>query len=229
MRFALRTITTAAGLAAQALWRPPLAKGERQSSFLREFYQATYPVLAWHAAVSSLIIVVIVRLVMVTAESYDLTHYSLQLLIRALILEVIPMLSAIMVALRFSLPRSQHVQAERDLPNIILAGAAGVLFFTLLSCFLALVISYLMLYGLTPWGLASYTHQVGGIFVPQMTLIFLAKTFLFCIVVAVVPLASYQLLAAKGMPEEEISLRSLTRVFLALFVVEVMALSALYW
>ena len=58
-----------------------------------------------------------------------------------------------------------------------------------LSGLLALVLAYLMVYGLSPWGLSAYTHSVGQVFTLPVSLIFALKTFFFSLAVAIVPMA----------------------------------------
>jgi len=217
-----------AGLILQSLSWSRLSQPAQRELFLQAFYQAARSILPWYCAVSLLMILVIVHLVIVTAASYDLSQYSLQVMIRSLVLELIPLFAALAVALRYSLPQSQQINRHLQ-PTLVLAGSCVMLLLTLLSCIFALVISYLMLYGLTPWGLPGYTHHVGKIFLPETTLVFMAKVILFCLAVTVVPVVSQRRLAATGLSRHEISLRSVTRVFMVLLVVEIIALSAIYF
>jgi len=222
----------AAAMAVRAVSWSNYRSGPQRGLFLRELYRATYPVLPWFLVTSFFMSLVIVRLVIVTAESYDLTQYSLQVLVKSLVLELIPLFAALVVAMRYSLPRSQQIQADPNAPAlappIVLAGAFAMLFFTLLSCVGTLIISYLMLYGLTPWGLPSYTHQVGKIFSPATTLVFSFKALLFCAAVTLVPMVSALSAPQQKWEEEEVLLRMLTRIFLMLLVVEILSLIAIY-
>jgi phospholipid/cholesterol/gamma-HCH transport system permease protein len=222
------TLTDAAHLGLGAMSYSRYKTPGHRANLLAEFHRATVPLLPWYSVVSLLMILVIVRLVVVTAESYDLTQYSLQVLIRTLVLELIPIFAALMVALRYALPRCQQIDGDHE-PHLVMAGALAMVLFTLLSCVFGLVVSYLMVFGLTPWGLPSYTHHVGRIFLPDTTLVFAAKTFLFCIAVTLIPVLSRRGLGAKGFSEEEVSLHSLTRVFIGLLVIEVIALVAIYF
>ena len=53
-----------------------------------------------------------------------------------------------------------------------------------------LVLAYLNVYGLSPWGLPDYTRTVGRVFDPTVTLGFVFKTVLFGLAVAVIPSAA---------------------------------------
>ena len=54
---------------------------------------------------SALISLVLIRIVVVTALSYGLSQYALQMVIRVLVLELIPLTAALFVALRCTIPR----------------------------------------------------------------------------------------------------------------------------
>jgi phospholipid/cholesterol/gamma-HCH transport system permease protein len=224
----------AAAMAVRAVSWSSYRSVSQRRSFLWELHRATFPILPWFLVTSFLMSLVIVRLVIVTAESYDLSQYSLQVLVKSLVLELVPLFSALVVAMRYSLPRSQQIQLEAPAqaqlraPSIVLAGAVAMLFFTLLSCVGALLISYLMLYGLTPWGLPSYTHQVGKIFTPATSMVFSLKALMFCGAVTLVPMASALGSRQQKWEEEEVLLRMLTRIFLVLLLVEILSLIAIY-
>jgi len=227
-RQTVSTLTDAAHLALSAVSYSRYRRQSYRSAVLAEFHRATAPNIGWYSVVSLLMILVIVRLVVVTADSYDLSQYSLQVLIRTLVLELIPVFAALMVALRYTLPRCQQIASGQE-PLLVMAGALSMGLFTLLSCVFGLLVSYFMVFGFTPWGLPSYTYHVSRIFLPDTTMVFAAKTLLFCIAVTLIPVLSKRSLAAKGFSEEEVSLHSLTRVFIGLLLIEVIALIAIYF
>ena len=71
---------------------------------LTQLYVGTAPLLLWFTALSSVISLVIIRIVVVTAQSYGLSQYALQMVVRVLVLELIPLTAALFVALRVTLP-----------------------------------------------------------------------------------------------------------------------------
>lgn len=212
--------------AARIFWWGSSAQRVR-GIFLIELNQAVYPILAWFVVVSCFISLVVVRLVIVTAESYDLTQYSVQVLVRALVLELVPLFAALWVAVRYSLAGRSTAGASFDeLSAKVAAGGMAILFFALLNCVLALMIAYLMLHGPSLWALAGYTHQVGKIFLPQVLVVLGVKTILFCCAVTLIPAAD--VIARR--PEEGASgLRLLTHIFLALVLIEIIGLVAIYF
>ena len=68
--------------------------------------------------------------------------------------------------------------------------AFAVLSLAMASSVLVLVLAYLNVYGLSPWGLDDYTRTVGRVFEPTVAIGFGIKTVLFGLAVAVIPAAA---------------------------------------
>jgi phospholipid/cholesterol/gamma-HCH transport system permease protein len=79
---------------------------------------------------------------------------------------------------------------RRDLVPQLIANAFSVLSLAMVSSVIVLVLAYLNVYGLSPWGLSDYTRTVGRVFDPVVTLGFVLKTVLFGLAVAVIPSAA---------------------------------------
>ncbi|MFL6671902.1 MAG: MlaE family ABC transporter permease [Massilia sp.] len=175
----------------------------------RYIYASTWQVLPWFTVLSALISLVIIRIVLVTARSYGLSHYALEMVVRVLVLELIPLSAAMFAALRASmafeaaavgLARDGLPEApigpdalrrlRRDLVPQVVANAFAVLSLATVSSAIVLLLAYLNVYGLSPWGLADYTRTVGRVFDPTVTLGFVLKTVLFGLAVAVIPTAA---------------------------------------
>ncbi len=165
---------------------------------------ATTVNLAWFSVLSALISLVIIRIVVVTSASYGLSRYALEMVVRVLVLELVPLTAALFVALRTTLPAGVEFAQQRMAGNALDAraalrtqfyprAAAGVFAVWMLaaaSCLLTLVLAYLVMYGFTPWALPGYTRVVGQIFNPAVCLILVLKVVFFSLAVAVIPLAS---------------------------------------
>jgi phospholipid/cholesterol/gamma-HCH transport system permease protein len=175
----------------------------------RCIHASTWQVLPWFTLLSALISLVIIRIVLVTAMSYGLSRYALEMVVRVLVLELIPLSAALFAALRSGmafdasslglaragLPTSE-VNAEalrrlrRDLVPQLFANAFAVLSLAMVSSTIVLVLAYLNVYGLLPWGLPDYTRTVGRVFDPAVTIGFILKTVTFGLAVAVIPTAA---------------------------------------
>lgn len=70
----------------------------------REIVLGTAPHLLWFSLMTTFISLVIIRIVVVTSASYGLSRYALEMVVRVLVLELIPLTVALFVALRNTLP-----------------------------------------------------------------------------------------------------------------------------
>ena len=212
----------------------------------RHLVAATLPVLPWFTLLAALASVVIVRIVLVTALSYGLTQYALEMVVRVLVLELIPLSAGLFVALRWAIPagstlaamrrdgllarlRQQHVDVLRTeiLPRA-LAGMFAVALLAGLSGALALLLAYVLAHGFSPWGLDGYSRMVGHVFSPAVTLVFVLKTMALMLAVALLPIGSalHDPEAAQGPAPAQ--LQGLVRLATAILLIEVGSLMINY-
>ena len=215
---------------------------------MRHIYLNTAPLMLSFTLLCALVTIVITRIVLVTALSYGLSQYALQVVIRVLVLELIPLTAALFVALRCTIPdgaeltamqlgghldtlRARGVEPVRRevLPRVVAGLFSG---FTLaaLSCVVALVVAYVAVYGFNVSGLAVYTRLFGQVFSPAVTTIFVLKTFFYCLAVSLIPIASalYGMGDAGGV-RTSAEMRGLVRMFAVLLVIEVISLVGNYY
>lgn len=216
-------------------------------ALLRHLYFDTAPILWWFTGLCALLTLVITRIVVVTALSYGLSRYALEMVIRVLVLELIPLTAALFVALRCTIPngaalaelrRSGRLEALRArgidpvatqaLPRA-LAGIYATVTLAALSCVVALVLAYFAVYGWTLAGVASYTHVFGHVFNPSVSLIFVLKTLLFSLAVSVIPMASGLYDVEGDGSRESAALQGLVRMFAVLLVLEAVSLAGNYY
>lgn len=221
--------------------------GHQQREVLRCLYAATAPLLTWFLVLSALISLVLIRIVVATAYSYGLSQYALEVLVRTLVLELIPLYAALFVAVRYAMPNAQRIrrllgQQQRDgiehadqlllrtelLPRA-LATVFSVLLLAAVSCVVALLLTYLTVYGLSPWGFPAYTRSVGSVFTPAVTLIFSLKTLFFSLAVAVVPLAAAAQRDGDGLYSRRSDISEFARLFSVVLMIEVVSLLGNYY
>ena len=189
---------------------------------------------------------VLIRIVESTAHAYGLSQYALGLSTRVLLLELIPLLAALFVALRSGAAIStevalRHVRGDfdalaragqdplrHDLVPRAIGALAAVLALAWSSSALALVIAYVALYGFSPWALESFVRITGQVFGPVAMAGYALKTLLFGAAVASIPIT-----AALGVPRQtEMApiavLRGMVRLGIALAVIEGGFLAMLY-
>jgi len=217
-----------------------------RTALMRHIYLDTAPILWGFTALCALLTLVITRIVVVTALSYGLSQYALEMVIRVLVLELIPLTAALFVALRCTIPngaalaqmrrgghfdelrqRGQDPVVTQVLPRA-LAGLYSTITLAAVSCVVALVLAYLAVYGWTAAGVPAYTHVFGHVFNPSVSLIFLLKTLSFSLAVSVIPMASGLYDVEGDGSRESAALQGLVRMFAVLLVLEAVSLVGNY-
>lgn len=205
-------------------------RGNR-AAIIWNIYASTWQVLFWFTVLCALISLVLIRIVVVTASSYGLSQYALEMVVRVLVLELIPLGAALFVVLRSGMLTNTGSTASplhiEHVPRMI-AIAFSVATLAAVSSVVALVLAYLVVYGLSPWGLAEYTHMVGRVFDPVVTVTFVLKTVWFSLAVAVIPLVSTLQTQHETARESNTVPQGTVRLFLVLVLIEGVSLAAKY-
>jgi len=219
---------------------------ETRHNLARHVYIDTAPILGWFTVLIALFTMIITRIVIVTSSSYGLSQYALEMVIRVLVVELIPLTAALFVALRCTIPsgaalvemrRIGHFRTLRRrrldpiavevLPRLI-AGIFSCITLAALSCVVAGVLAYLAVYGFTSAGMEAYTHMTGRVFDPLFTVIFALKTLFFAIAVSVIPMASGLNNIEDDGSRESAALQGLVRMFGVLLILEALSLVGNY-
>ena len=221
-----------------------------RAALARQIWHGTAPLLPWFALLSALVSVVIIRIVVVTALSYGLTQYALEMVVRVLVLELIPLTAALFVALRATVPAggeltamhasgALHAQEKAGadplrhelLPRVV-AGMFAALLLAAVSCVIAMALAYVAVYGFSLAAFAGFTRTLGRIFNPGVALIFALKTVFFSFAVALIPVAAFlrgpQSAVAPGSRASP-ELDSLVRLFAAILLIEATSLVGNYY
>lgn len=213
----------------------------------RQVYLSTAPILLWFTVLIAVFSLVLTRIVVVTALSYGLSQYALEMVIRVLVLELIPLTAALFVAIRCTMPSAMELSQMRlggelealrgqgldpvqheVLPRVV-AGVFATVTLAALSCVVALVLAYLAVYGFKAAGFPSYTRMFGHVFNSAVILIFVLKTGFFSLAVSLIPVASalYDTdTRSSGISSE---LRGLARLFTVILLIEVSSLVGNYY
>ncbi|MFA7292993.1 MAG: ABC transporter permease [Rhodocyclaceae bacterium] len=202
---------------------------------------------------SALLSVVLVHIVVVTAQSYGLSQFALGTVVRVLVVELLPLSAALFVALRAgaminaeigaiaaargtrstqgapeNLPQNladSELLHREVLPRVAGSGIAVILLATV-GGGIALLLAYLGVYGFTPWGVASFTRTVGQVFEPVVLMALGLKTLLFALAVATIP-ASAGLERPRNEQGDSVAvLHGTVRLFAVLFIIEILTLTA---
>jgi phospholipid/cholesterol/gamma-HCH transport system permease protein len=221
-----------------------------RAALARHVYLGTAPMLPWFSLLSALASVVIIRIVVVTALSYGLSQYALEMVVRVLVLELIPLTAALFVALRATVPAGGELSAlhasgalhaqekagadplRHELLPRVVAGMFAVQLLAAVSCIIAMVLAYFAVYGFSVGGLAGFTRTLGQIFNPGVSMIFALKTLFFSFAVALIPVAAFlrgpQSAVAPGARSSR-ELDSLVRLFTAILAIEIVSLVGNYY
>jgi phospholipid/cholesterol/gamma-HCH transport system permease protein len=221
---------------------------EHRRALARHVYLGSALALAWFTVLATLISVVVTRIVLVTAVSYGLSQYALETVVRVLVLELLPLSAALFAALRCSIPQAAELAAVRAeggfealqragvdpmrrevLPRVS-AGVFCALLLATVSCVVTLIVAYLSVYGWTAAGLDAYTHTVGQVFKPSVSLILALKIVFFAGAVALIPVAAVlDDSQRRGRSAAAAELAGLVRMFLVLLLVEIVSLVGNYY
>lgn len=224
---------------------PSSYRRAQHGALTHSLYRATRPLLPGFTVLSALIAVVIIRIVLTTSLSYGLSRYALDLLVRSLVLELIPLSAALFVAVRYSLAAGDEVRAMRAqgrfesllaagidptrdavLPRVI-AAVFAVVTLALVSSVVTVVLTYLSVYGFASWGLEGFTRALGQVFNPVINLIFILKTLLLSLAVAIVPMVTTPRDQAAGLATADLT--RLARLLAVILLVEVTSLVGNYY
>lgn len=219
---------------------------ETRANLMRHIYVDTAPILGWFSVLIALFTLIITRIVVVTASSYGLSQYALEMVVRVLVIELIPLTAALFVALRCTIPsgaalvelrRIGHFRKLRRqgydpvtvevLPRLI-AGVFACITLAALSCVVSIVLAYFAVYGFTSAGVLGYTRMFGNVFAPMVSLIFVMKTVFFALAVSVIPMASGLHNVDGDGSRERAALQGLVRMFGVLLVLEALSLVGNY-
>jgi len=230
---------------------PSTYRHDNRDAIARQLVTGLGANLLWFTVLCALVSVVLIRIVVVTALGYGLSKFALEMVVRVLVLELIPLTAAVFVALRCTLPDgvelaemrrrgdSQSLQGQaiepmqREVLPRVMAGVFSVLMLAAVSCVMSLGLAYLNIYGFTPWGFGGYTRVVGQVFSPAVSIILVMKTLAFSLAVSLIPMASavYDNVdtVLQGRSKAARELASMVRLFSVILLFEVASLMFNYY
>jgi len=212
----------------------------------RHVYLDTAPMLFGFGVLIALVSLILIRIVVVTALSYGLSRYALEMVVRVLVLELIPLTAALFAALRCTVPNGAELAALRAagrfealrargddplrvevLPRVV-SGVFAVLTLAAVSCVVALALAYVSVYGVGGAAFAGYTRTVGQVFTPAVALILGLKTLFFGLGVTLIPIAAVLDERPRPRSRTPVELRALVRMFVVILVIEAASLVGNY-
>ena len=201
------------------------------------------PVFLGYALVISWLIITII---LTTARDFGLTEFATEMTIRVLVLELLPFLTALFIALRSGSAINTEVALMRVnneldalehckvppmqfefLPRLI-GGVVSVITLAGLAGLLALLLSYLSIYGLSMAGFEAFTQIIAKIFNLNILFGLIAKCALFGLAVTLIPITAGLETPKKLFMVPVSVLRGMMRVFFAIVAIEVVSLALKY-
>lgn len=212
----------------------------------RQIYYTAWQILPGFLAVCSVLSYMVISIVVLAAGGYGLAEYALNIVVRVLVLELIPVFVALFVALRSgaaintevalmhirgdleALQRSGADPMRHELVPRVMGSAVSVVALTVIGGALALVLAYFAMYGLSSGGLGDYADVVGQVFDLQVTLGLGLKALFFGLAVAIIPITA-SLEVPREMRFAPIAVLSgMVRLFLTLALIEGASLALKY-
>jgi phospholipid/cholesterol/gamma-HCH transport system permease protein len=213
---------------------------------VREIYFNAWHVLPGFTLVMALLGLVVVQITIGLARDYGLAQFALELVFRAVVLELIPLLTAFYVALRsgaaivteVAMMRisgeldelfEAHIDPyEREFVPRIAAAAISVFALTIVSCTVVMFVAYLVTYGANPSGFAEYARIVARVFGPTALAGLVLKCLAFGAVVAVIPIAAGLDATRERESVAAAVMGGMVRLFVTLALIEMLSLAIKY-
>lgn len=188
----------------------------------------------------------IITIILTTARDFGLTEFATEMTIRVLVLELLPFLTALFIALRSGSAINTEValmQVNNELDALehckvppmqfeflprLIGGVISVITLAGLAGLLALLLSYLSIYGLSMAGFEAFTQTIAKIFNFQILAGLFAKCALFGLAVTLIPVTAGLETPKKLFMVPVSVLRGMMRVFFAIVAIEVVSLALKY-
>lgn len=188
----------------------------------------------------------IITIILSTARNFGLVEFASEMTIRVLVLELLPFLTALFVALRSGSAINTEValmQVNNELDALehckispmqfeflprLIGGVVSVVTLASLAGILALLIGYLAIYGLNVSGFEPYTRTIAKIFDFQIMAGLIVKCGLFGLAVTLIPVTAGLETPKKLFMVPVSVLRGMMRVFFAIVAIEVVSLALKY-
>lgn len=235
--------------AAQALiaaLSPAAYNSATQAVVMKQIYFTAWQILPGFTAFAALLSFVLIQIVVSTAARFGLGDYALEVSMRLLVLELLPLITALFVALRSGSAINTEVALMRInneidalqasgvdtfrlefMPRVI-GGLISVLALTVLTSVLALVLAYLAVYGFQLWSLPDFNRVMGKVFTNAVLVGIALKSLAFGLAVTAIPVTEGLATPKKLFMAPVSVLRGMVRLFFALMLIEVASLAFKY-
>ncbi|MBI5937293.1 MAG: ABC transporter permease [Betaproteobacteria bacterium] len=225
---------------------PGLYNSATRTVVQKQIYFTAWQILFGFNLFAAVFSLILIRIATTAAQNYGLGDLALELILRILVIELLPLMTALFIALR----SGAAINAEVALMNItneiealhsvgidplrleflprVIGGVVSVLALTALTSLTALLIAYLELYGPQAHGFADFTWVIGQVYSPLLLFGLWLKCLLFGLAVTVIPIAAGLDSPHKLFFAPIAVLSGMVRLFFALMLIEVGSLAITY-
>lgn len=212
----------------------------------KQIYFTAVQALPVFIAYSLVISGVIIQIMVKVARNFGLSEYVPGLIVGFLVMELLPFLSVLFVALRSGaainteialmhvnneLAAFEHARIDplryEFMPRVV-GGVLSVLALTGLSSLAALGVAFFVMYGVHPENFPAYTRIIGQLLTFPLVLGLMLKTVLFGLCVTLIPLKTGLEIPKRLFLVPVAVLKGMMRVFFAIVLIEVASLAFKY-
>lgn len=188
----------------------------------------------------------LITIILATARDFGLTEFATEMTIRVLVLELLPFLTALFIALRSGSAINTEValmQVNNELDALahckvppmqfeflprLIGGVISVIGLSTLAGLSALAVAYLAIHGVSMDGMPAFTQVVARVFDLGIVLGLIVKCALFGLAVTLIPVTAGLETPKKLFMVPVSVLKGMMRVFFAIVVIEVLSLALKY-
>jgi len=213
---------------------------------MKQVYFTAVQILHIFLGYSLVISWLIISIILSTARDFGLTAFASEMTIRVLVLELLPFLTALFIALRSGSAINTEValmQVNNELDALahckvppmqfeflprMVGGVISVVLLAGLAGLSALLLAYLSIYGASIAGFEPFTQTMAKIFDFRIVAGLLVKCALFGLAVTLIPITAGLETPKKLFMVPVSVLRGMMRVFFAIVAIEVVSLALKY-
>jgi phospholipid/cholesterol/gamma-HCH transport system permease protein len=225
---------------------PSTYNSATRSVVMKQIYFTAWQILPGFSLFATVLSFVIIRIVVSTARDFGLSDYALETVVRVLVLEILPLITALFVALR----SSAAINTEVALMNVhneiralegvgvdpmrfefiprVIGGTISVLALSAFSGIIALILAYGIVYGVQTWNFEAFSLVIRKVFDLAVLFGVSLKVFLFGLAVTVIPISEGLHAPQKLFFVPIAVLRGMVRLFFVLMLIEVASLALKY-
>ena len=236
------------GAALRAICSPATYNSATREVVARQIYFTAWQIIGGYALFVVVLSLVVTQILAGAARKFGLYDYALEFTLRMLVLEIVPLLTTLFVALRTGAAISTEVSLMRirnemgalesagidpmklELVPRVIGGTFSVLSLTAIGVVASLICANLVVTGFRPWGShgGDLRLTIATVFTGEAMALLWGKALLFGFAVTAIPIAE-ALNAPRQVFYAPIAvLRGMVRLFVAVMLIEVIVLVIQY-